>query len=454
MPIYQLLSLKKPFFSFALLFFLSTSAFAQFTTDGFLRNYNAVLTTSDNEYLVGRNRFLLNVEHPISIGKIFISNEILNTYTNSVNDYLYDFVEGYVDLYFENFDLRIGKQIVSQGKTDGAFISDIISPVDLSEFLTIEVEDIRIGIPAAKYTRYFGADYLEILATPVFQSNTFALPGTRWFPFSQFEQNVNVSYTDSTAETTKPLFQGLIKYSFREKINWDLDLFAMFWTEGSPAFSKELIFTGTPPIQQPSLLLTRKFYRSPIIGYYGNYIINDRLLIKSESAFHFEKQFDYLPQAIQEVDLNNLTLQQQTLVAQAFASNQDGFLTSKPWFSGMVGIQSELDNWTISTQFINEYIFNYQTDILQEQYFYYSTLMLQKSILREKITLYAFGRYNYAGKDFWVHPRTTYEVAEAVEATVGFHLFHGEEQERYYGHFSFDDYQPNSFMYLKLAAYF
>ena len=454
MPIYQLLSFKKLLFSIAILFLFSSSSFSQFSTNGFLRNYNAVLTTNDNEYLVGRNRFLLNVEHPVSIGRIFISNEILNTYTTSTNNYIYDFAEGYVDLYFKNFDLRIGKQVVSQGKTDGAFISDIISPVDLSEFLTIELEDIRIGIPAAKYTQYFGANYLEILATPIFQSNTFALPGTRWFPFSQFEQNGNVTYADSTSETTKPLFQGLIKYSFREKISWDLDVFAMYWTEGSPSFRKDLVFTGPPSTQQPSLLLTRKFQSSPIVGYYGDYIVNDYLLIKSESAFHFRKQFDYLPPSIRQTDLNNLSPQQQVLVGQAFANNDDGFLTNKPWLASMIGIQSELDDWTITTQFINEYIFNYQTDILQEQNFYYSTLMLQRSLLREKMTLYAFGRYNYVGKDFWVHPRATYEVAEAVETTLGFHLFYGEDQERYYGHFSFQDYQSNSFIYLKLAAYF
>ncbi|HBZ37743.1 MAG TPA: hypothetical protein DEO59_04435, partial [Balneola sp.] len=115
--------------------------------NGFLRNYNAVLTSPPNEYLVGRNRLGVDISFNTSYGSVFISNEILNTYTQSANNYAYDFSEGYVDMFFTNSDIRIGKQVISQGRTSGTFITDIISPIDVSEFLTLSVEDLKGGIP-------------------------------------------------------------------------------------------------------------------------------------------------------------------------------------------------------------------------------------------------------------------------------------------------------------------
>ncbi|MBR9916478.1 hypothetical protein GYB29_02025 [bacterium] len=61
---------------------------------GFLRNYNAVLTSPPNEYLVGRNRLGIDISFNTNYGTVFISNEILNTYSESANNYAYDFSEG------------------------------------------------------------------------------------------------------------------------------------------------------------------------------------------------------------------------------------------------------------------------------------------------------------------------------------------------------------------------
>ena len=59
-----------------------------------------------------------------------------------------------MDLYFDNFDLRIGKQQIIYGKAEGVFITDVVSPKDLREFLLPDFEEIRMGITAAKLS-YF-----------------------------------------------------------------------------------------------------------------------------------------------------------------------------------------------------------------------------------------------------------------------------------------------------------
>lgn len=443
------------FFSYLLLAFnfVPNYGSAQDVT-GFLRNYNAVLTSSPNEYLVGRNRLGLDISFNTDFGTVFISNEILNVYTESANNYIYDFSEGYIDLFFENSDLRIGKQVVSQGRTNGVFITDILSPIDVSQFLTIQVEDLKGAIPAAKFTRYYGSNFIELVATPIFQSNTLARPGSRWFPFTELENSTNVTYADSLTENSFSSFQGMIKWGFRSNLKWDLDLIAMWWTEGNPSYEKDLVFTGPTLAPEPSIELTKTYLKSPILGYSGNYVLNDTWILKSESAFHFKKYFDYLPNLATNSDLNSLTPVQQQLLALAFNQNEDGFLFEKPWLVSMIGLNTSLIGIDFETQFIFEHIFEYDELILQEQNYYYSTLSVQKTLVRNKLRLSGFTRYNYVGNDFWINPQAEYDLRDGLELGAGFHFFGGEQSEDFYGHFNFKNYAASSFGYVTLTAFF
>ena len=431
----------------------SSSLIAQ-ETSGFLRNYNALLTSPPNEYLVGRNRLGLDISFNTSYGTVFISNEVLNTYTQSANNYVYDFSEGYLDMFFENSDLRIGKQVISQGRTNGTFITDIISPLDLSEFLTLQVEDLKGGIPALKFTRYFGNNFLEIVATPVFQSNTLAQPGSRWFPFNELEKSTEVVYADSLMENSFSSFQGMIKWGVRDNLKWDFDLIALWWTQGNPSYKKDLVSTGPVPFSDPALQLSKSYLKTPILAYSGNYIVNDNLIIKSESAFHLKKYVDYLPELAKRATINSLTPIERQQLALVFSQNEDGFLFKKPWLLSMIGANTTISGVDIETQFLFEHIFKYKDLILQEQNFYYSTLSLRKTLMRNKLRLSGFGRYNYIGNDYWINPQGSYDLEDGLEIALGFHFFGGKSSERFYGHFNFNDYSGSSFGYLKLTAFF
>ncbi len=446
----------RPLFFLILIFSINFAPKLIFSQDvtGFLRNYNAVLTSPPNEYLVGRNRLGVDISFNTNYGTVFISNEILNTYSESANNYAYDFSEGYIDLFYKNSDLRIGKQVISHGRTNGTFITDILSPIDVSEFLTLSVEDLKGGIPAVKYTRYYGSNFLELIATPVFQSNTLAQPGSRWFPFTELEKSTNVTYADSLTENSFSSFQGMIKWGIRSSLKWDLDLTAMWWTEGNPSYEKDLVFTGPVLAPEPAIELTKTYLKSPIIGYSGNYILNDNLIIKSESAFHFKKYFDYLPELATSADLNSLTPVQAQQLILIFNQNEDGFLFEKPWLINMIGLKTSLSGLDIESQFFYEHIFKYDKLILQDENFFYSTLSLRKSFLRNNLLLSGFARYNYIGEDFWVNPEAQYDIKDGLEAALGFHFFGGKESENFYGHFNFKNYAASSFGYIKLTAYF
>ena len=43
--------------------------------------------------------------------------------------------EMYIDFFTKKMDIRIGKQQIIWGQADGVFITDVVTPKDLSEFL-------------------------------------------------------------------------------------------------------------------------------------------------------------------------------------------------------------------------------------------------------------------------------------------------------------------------------
>jgi hypothetical protein len=74
--------------------------------------------------------------------------------------------EFFVDLCFDRFDLRIGKQVVAWGKADSINPTDNVNPQDLSNLFE---QDQEIGVPAVKLDAYIG-DFttLEGVFAPTF----------------------------------------------------------------------------------------------------------------------------------------------------------------------------------------------------------------------------------------------------------------------------------------------
>ncbi|MCK5248334.1 MAG: hypothetical protein KAJ98_00125, partial [Spirochaetaceae bacterium] len=94
--------------------------------------------------------------------------EVYLNVTDDIDELEVGVRELYMDLYFNSIDLRIGKQKIIWGKGDGVFITDVVSPLDLSEFLTQEFEEIRLGVTALKMDWYVSALTFELIWIPVF----------------------------------------------------------------------------------------------------------------------------------------------------------------------------------------------------------------------------------------------------------------------------------------------
>ncbi|NGP76219.1 hypothetical protein G3570_06220 [Balneolaceae bacterium YR4-1] len=431
---------------------LATPVNGQVDITGFIRNYNAIQHSQDNEILIGRNRVRLDLGKSFSMGDISISGDVQNLYSASSDSLRFTLREAYVDLYFKNSDLRLGKQMLVWGRAEGTFITDLLTPVDLSEFLTQDFADIRQGVTALNYTYYLGSDFVQLVVNPVFNPNPIPAPDSRWFPRQIIPTTINTRYTERDDEAGLSDVQLAARYGFRSNLNFDLDLNLLYWHYPNPTYAKDLSIS----INQPGgvLELTETYSQSFIAAYSGTLQLFDKLLVTSESAYYQRRSFDYLSSELRDLNIQDPTLFEQLQIAQIFAQIEDGFIKEKPFLVSMIGLQYELFDFTISTQFVNEHILKFDSEILQEQNYYYSTLLLQRSLQRDKFLFRFFGRYNYNNDDFWLNPELTYSGIDSFEATIGSQLFGGKESDPFYGHLSFSSFESNSFSYLKLSAYF
>lgn len=159
--------------------------------NGAIQNWTAVRTGGENEILLNRNRFRLNSSYSGATGGAWSSVDFTSYGQGTGDEFEVNIRELYLDLYLGNWDLRIGKQQVVWGKTDGIFVNDIVNPFDLRFFLLQDFEDIRIGNSMVKASGYFGLSRLEMIFIPVFKPWKFADPGSPWGPPSSVTMPMN-----------------------------------------------------------------------------------------------------------------------------------------------------------------------------------------------------------------------------------------------------------------------
>ncbi|MFC1890524.1 DUF1302 family protein [Thermodesulfobacteriota bacterium] len=89
-----------------------------------------------------------------------------------------DLYEGYVLFTFGDFDLRLGKQILTWGATDLFSPVNIINPMNYRGFIDPQVEDIRIPILLGSVDYYIGDYSIQILYIPFFEQAQYDIYGT------------------------------------------------------------------------------------------------------------------------------------------------------------------------------------------------------------------------------------------------------------------------------------
>ena len=133
--------------SLVALLLASASAFAQespFQFNGFVDTYHAVQTEWPHDLMSSRTRLRTEMRVDYDNAYLFAS---LNAIHNSVLEDRtgVQLQEAYFNYQNDVVEIRAGRQIVVWGVADGLRVTDLISPVDYTEFMSSDYDDLRMA---------------------------------------------------------------------------------------------------------------------------------------------------------------------------------------------------------------------------------------------------------------------------------------------------------------------
>lgn len=99
------------------------------------------------------------------------------------------YIEGKIT---DNFDIKIGRQIVVWGKSDNIRVTDVLNPVNMREPGLVDLEDLRLPVCMTKIDYYMGMWNLSVIATHERRFNKSPVFGSDFYPYSTKGPNENL----------------------------------------------------------------------------------------------------------------------------------------------------------------------------------------------------------------------------------------------------------------------
>ncbi|MGC9513929.1 MAG: hypothetical protein ACP5D8_09910 [Fidelibacterota bacterium] len=384
---------------------------------GYARNYTGMLTGGNRDFSIIQNTLDLNFEKRSMKGGLLVNPYLYHTFDQDLEIGLR---EAYLDLFFDNFDLRIGKQQIIQGKAEGAFITDIVSPKDLREFLLPDFDEIRMGVTAFKINAYHGNSTYEAVWVPVFTPTRMPDASSIWNPGMDYPVQPVFDYSTSDVPARLENSEVFLRYSAMTS-RFDLELVGGYMFYDDPVMHMTKQFN--PATQQLTGLTVRPEYHRVTMGGGSVSLPVGPLVLRGESGFYSGRYFQIESPAYPD------------------ATVEKNFLHS------MAGLDFNAWGITFSSQIIQEYIMDYETGMQNDEFEHTVTFLAKKDFLREKLWLELFTYTGLNEGDALIRPKISYSFTDGFDILLGSNIFVGDG-----GRFGrFDD---NDMIYTKIIYYF
>lgn len=425
--------------------FIPQLSIAQQDFNGFYRGELGATSSGGNDILFARNIFQGTLRSEQQSWRYHISLQLRQDFAESeASNTEIRLREAYIDWFGDHFDIRAGQQMIVWGRSDATQIMDILTPFDLSEFLTQDFRDLRRGVTAVNMQYFRTNNSFQLVVIPVFEPSSVPGPDSRWSFFN--DNTINFEGTSAPSQNLQNI-QYALKWTNRTNINFDFELAAFYGLHPLPVLEKRVLMDGF----DMTVNARNAYVSSPALITSGEYRVNSNISVLFESAYWLNRKVDVYPQRLRSFDPADFN----EVVSAITENNLSRFLAERSLANSMVGLKTNAFNWQFSVQMLSDYIVAYESeDILQDEHNLSTSFLANRSYLNDNLTVRFLTRYNFNGKDFWINPDATYSVSDGLQLNTGAHLFGGPQPEEYYGQLSFWQYRKNSFLYLKLTAYF
>jgi hypothetical protein len=388
---------------------------------GFMRNYTGV-NYDTGDLTILQNTFNFDLSQTGDKVAFKVNPMLYHYWSDSLDLKLR---EAYLDLYFKNFDIRIGKQQVVWGKADGAFITDIVSPLNLTEFLLPDFDEIRTGVNAVKIDYYIGNNTIEAIWIPQFTATTMPANGSIWRINPEFPAPATFDWSKSTIKPSLENSEAFLKFSASTSAI-DFELMGGYTWDDAPTMHVQKQFGMNPSSMQPMLVglnIIPEHHRLYLGGASFSTEIKG-VILRGEGAYYNGKYFQTEDPAAKDA------------------------LIQKDYLHYLLGVDFNLGNVKMSTQFIQQTILDYDEFIAKPEFDNTMTFMARYDLFRETVHLELFSYIGITGEDALIRPKISYDFDDSFNIQLGSNIFVGERDGK------FGQYQDNSMIYLKLKYSF
>ena len=398
------------------------STFAQsLNFSGYVRNYSGMLVgNGSNDFVILQNTFNLNFEKRFNNTAFKVNPLIYHDYADSLT---FQIREAYIDLYFDNFDLRVGKQQIVWGKADGVFITDIVSPKNLYEFLLPEFDEIRLGVIGAKFDYYIGNNTLELVWLPVFTPTKYANPKSIWAIKPDFSVQPKFDYSKREVKPSLENSELFLKYSALTEYV-DFEIMGGYMWDDDPTLYSSFVPNDSG---RKNLVITPKHNRLTLAGGSFSTTIGP-FVFRGEAAYYFGKYFNTTTPQINEG------------------------VIQKDYIHYMLGTDFTLFGINFSMQFIQKAIMNYENVIKPTPFFKgefnnMGTFLARYSTLNETLDFEFFMYYDFEYDAALMRPRILYDFSDSINLQFGANIFTGTKGQ-------FGQFNKNDMLYGKIIYSF
>lgn len=379
---------------------------------GFIDTYHALRIESPNDWMASRSRVRgeLTVEKG-NAGMFVSANAVYNSLLKDQSGFFLR--EAYLYYGKSGLDIRAGRQIITWGVADAIRLTDIISPMDFTEFLTQDYDDIRIPVNGIRirYTRPKWS--AEAIMIPV--SSFYELSTDCDNPWAVNLPGVTVSYSINLDNTPEKQFRN-VEYGGRIGAylsGVDFNLYALRTWNKMPVFRKNVAADG-------SLSCNGEYRRMTMLGADLSVPLG-KFVVRAEAAEYFGEA------------------QEPVVNAAVTTRNSTTALVGLDWYAG--------NDWQLGLQYSHKYISGKMSGISSYRNSGMATVRISKDLLHNTLSISNFGYVDVANGGVYNRLYADYALTDQIHAFLGYDFFHADKGQ-------FAMYDRNSEVWIKLKYSF
>lgn len=378
--------------------------------NGFVDTYHALQLSSPYKIMSSRTR--LRLEMRANYGEASLFSSVNLAYNGIIDEQTGAFLrEAYLDYAGKYLEVKAGRQIITWGVADGLRITDLISPMDYTEFMANDYDDIRVPVNAINL-KYPGESFsAELVFVPV--PEYFVMPSGEDNPWTMpLPPNASMDLSGTPEKHIKNSEVGTRLRFFLE--NLDFSFTALRTFNKSP-----VTITDYDP-KAGSVLIKGLYKPMYVLG--GDFSIPvGEFVVRGEMAGYFGE-----PIALNDSRRYRL---RKTFNA----------LLGLDWYAG--------DNWTFMVQYMHKVIMDYRRELGMEQNTSMVTARVSKELLNNTLKLSVYGMYDIDNVSFYIRPAADYLLNDQITVSLGSDILGGRRG-------TFKTYNKNTQIWVKGKYFF